>query len=108
MTDESGNDSEDGFLEGIYTTDIGLSWLASQWEVLEDAYNEYVRSHPDGCPVMVWLAIAEVSVEEFDRSKAAQLGQDVQRLLDSGCRTRLSARCGSPPRPASSTRSSTA
>ncbi|AYN39875.1 hypothetical protein D9753_14195 [Streptomyces dangxiongensis] len=32
---------------------------------------------------MVWLGVAETSVEEFDRSKAAQLGQDVQRLLDS-------------------------
>ncbi|MFB0620304.1 hypothetical protein [Streptomyces sp. AGS-58] len=83
MADEPGTDSEDWFLEGIYTTDIGLTWLASQWEVLEQAYREYVRSHPDSGPVRVWLSIAEASVEDFDRSKAAQLGQDVQRLLGS-------------------------
>lgn len=31
----------------------------------------------------MWLGFAELSVDEFDRSKAARLGQDVQRLLRS-------------------------
>ncbi|MGW1912346.1 hypothetical protein ACWCQS_16910 [Streptomyces sp. NPDC002076] len=31
----------------------------------------------------MWLHFAEIAVEQFDRSKAARLGQDVQRLLPS-------------------------
>ncbi|MYX98103.1 hypothetical protein GT045_25635 [Streptomyces sp. SID486] len=83
MTDDREDDAEDGFLEGTYTTDIGLTWLASHWIVLEHHYREYIKSRPDGGPVMVWLWIAEMSVDEFDRSKAVQLSQDVQRLLSS-------------------------
>lgn len=77
------SDAEGDFLEGVYTTDIGLTWLASQWEVLEEFYRKYVQSHSDEGPAVVWLKIAESSVDEFDRSKAVQLGQDVQRLLRS-------------------------
>ncbi|MGW3980853.1 hypothetical protein [Streptomyces mirabilis] len=77
------SDAEGDFLEGVYTTDIGLTWLAAQWEVLEEFYRKYVQSHSDEGPAVVWLKIAESSVDEFDCSKAVQLGQDVQRLLRS-------------------------
>ncbi|KUN85243.1 hypothetical protein AQJ66_13865 [Streptomyces bungoensis] len=83
MAHEPESDAPGEFLEGIYTTDIGLTWVASQWEVLEEVYREYVRSRPDHGPVMVWLRIVEMSVDEFDRSKAAQLGEDIRRLLNS-------------------------
>ncbi|MGW2640976.1 hypothetical protein [Streptomyces sp. NPDC001348] len=52
--------------------------------MLEYFYKEYVPPDSDEDPAVVWLRIVESSVEEFDRSKAAQLGQDVQRLLRSG------------------------
>ncbi|MFD7872543.1 hypothetical protein ACFV5G_00175 [Streptomyces sp. NPDC059766] len=72
------------FVEDIYTTDMGLTWLASQWEVLEEFYREHFPALADDPgPVTVWLMLAESSVDRFDRSKAAQLGQDVQRLLSS-------------------------
>jgi hypothetical protein len=75
---------EDGFVEDIYVTDIGLTWLASRWRVLDEYYRELAGSHPsDIGPVTVWLKLAESSVDQFDRSKAAQLGRDVQRLLRS-------------------------
>ncbi|MFF4018370.1 hypothetical protein [Streptomyces sp. NPDC001843] len=81
MAHEPESGGEGDFLEDLYTTDIGLTWLASQWEVLEYFYKEHVPSDSDEGPAVVWLRIAESSVEEFDRSKAAQLGQDVERLL---------------------------
>ncbi|MFI8351410.1 hypothetical protein [Streptomyces sp. NPDC085596] len=65
-------------------TDVGLTWLASRWEVLDELEEELAVPHPlDGGPVTVWLRLAESSVDQVDRSKAAQLGQDVQRLLRS-------------------------
>lgn len=72
------------FIEDIYVTDLGLTWLASRWEVLEEFYREHFPSRAvDPGPVTVWLMLADSSVDQFDRSKAAQLGQDVQRLLRS-------------------------
>ncbi|MEU3410017.1 hypothetical protein [Streptomyces sp. NPDC006658] len=78
-----GNSVGDGYLEDVYVADVGLTWLASRWEVLDEVSPLGVSSEADGDPVIVWLTLAETSVDEFDRSKAAQLGQDVQRLLRS-------------------------
>ncbi|MBV1949394.1 hypothetical protein [Streptomyces sp. BV129] len=75
---------EEDFLEDIFVTDVGLTWLASRWQVLDEVYAELAGPNPlDGGHVTVWLRLAESSVDQFDRSKAAQLGQDVQRLLRS-------------------------
>jgi hypothetical protein len=72
------------FIEDIFVTDLGLTWLASQWLVLEEFYREHFPSRADDPgPVTVWLMLAETSLDQFDRSKAAQLGQDIQRLLRS-------------------------
>ncbi|MFF3408364.1 hypothetical protein ACFYW8_19560 [Streptomyces sp. NPDC002742] len=72
------------FIEDIFVTDLGLTWLASQWLVLEEFYREHFPSLADDPgPVTVWLMLAETSLDQFDRSKAAQLGQDIQRLLRS-------------------------
>jgi hypothetical protein len=73
-----------GFLEDGYVTELGLTWVASRWDVPEALSPEdALRYLPEGGPVPMWLQFAEIAVEEFDRSKAAQLGQDVQRLLRS-------------------------
>ncbi|MEU0335017.1 hypothetical protein [Streptomyces sp. NPDC006193] len=77
------NAAGDGHLEDVYVTDLGLTWLASRWEVLDEFYGQYARSRPEAGPVAVWLEMTRAAVDEFDRSKAARLGQDVQRLLRS-------------------------
>ncbi|MFF4358771.1 hypothetical protein [Streptomyces sp. NPDC001604] len=82
MTEEK--DPENGYLEDVYVTDIGLTWVASRWRVV-DMYDREPDRHPrpeDG-PLAEWLGFAELAVDEFDRSRAVQLGQDVQRLLRS-------------------------
>lgn len=89
MTHEAESDAEDDFvevefIEDIYVTDVGLTWLASRWRVLEEFYREHFPPHAaEPGPVAVWLMLTETSLDQFDRSKAAQLGQDVQRLLRS-------------------------
>ncbi|MFE2537503.1 hypothetical protein [Streptomyces sp. NPDC059371] len=89
MTHEPESDVEDDFVEAefiedIYVTDIGLTWLASRWRVLEEFYREHFPPHAvDPGPVVVWLMLTETSLDQFDRSKAVQLGQDVRRLLRS-------------------------
>jgi hypothetical protein len=82
--DETEAAAEGGYLEDIYVTDIGLTWVASRWDVLGVLSAQDARRYrPEGGPVAEWLGLAELSVKEFDRSKAAQLGKDVQRLLRS-------------------------
>ncbi|MEU1711184.1 hypothetical protein ABZ478_38955 [Streptomyces sp. NPDC005706] len=85
MADEDAEGfTQDGYLEDTYVTDLGLTWLASRWEVLDALSEEDARCHlPAGGPVAEWLGFAELAVDEFDRSKAVRLGQDVQRLLRS-------------------------
>ncbi|MGW1070591.1 hypothetical protein ACWD4F_39580 [Streptomyces aureus] len=82
MTD--GKASESGWLEDEYVTDIGLTWIASRWMVV-DMFDREPDRHPrpEEGPLAEWLGFAALAVDEFDRSKAAQLGQDVQRLLRS-------------------------
>ncbi|MEU4169254.1 hypothetical protein AB0F46_20565 [Streptomyces sp. NPDC026665] len=79
-----GRESEIGCLEDVYVTDIGLTWIASRWRVV-DLFDREPDRHPlpEEGPLSEWLGFAAVAVDEFDRSKAAQLGQDVQRLLRS-------------------------
>ncbi|MFD8733686.1 hypothetical protein ACFV06_02085 [Streptomyces sp. NPDC059618] len=81
MTD--GKESESCCLED-YVTDVGLTWLASRWGVV-DMFDREPDRHPlpEGGPLAEWLDFAALAVDEFDRSKAVQLGQDVQRLLRS-------------------------
>ncbi|MFE9881943.1 hypothetical protein [Streptomyces sp. NPDC005784] len=82
MTD--GKESESGCLEDVYVTDIGLTWIASRWRVVDMFDREPDRRPgPEDGPLAEWLGFAALAVDEFDRSKAAQLGQDVQRLLRS-------------------------
>ncbi|MBC2878798.1 MULTISPECIES: hypothetical protein [Streptomyces] len=82
-------DEEDGasyeYLEDIYVEDIGLTWVTSKWDIPdalspEDAERYLPR---EGGPAAYWLRLPETAVEEFDRSKARQLGQDIRRLLRS-------------------------
>ncbi|MEU4085054.1 hypothetical protein [Streptomyces aureus] len=79
-----GKESGSGYLEDVYVTDIGLTWIASRWMVV-DMFDREPDRHPrpEEGPLAEWLGFAALAVDEFDRSKAAQLGQDVQRLLRS-------------------------
>lgn len=84
MNHEQANGVEGHFLEGVYVTDVGLTWVASQWSLVDMFDREPDRhTRPEGGPVAEWLGFAELAVDEFDRSRAVQLGQDVQRLLRS-------------------------
>lgn len=79
-----GKESENCCPEDVYVTDIGLTWIASRWSVV-DMFDREPDRHlrPEGGPLAEWLGFASLAVDEFDRSKAMQLGQDVQRLLRS-------------------------
>lgn len=82
LTDDE--ESESGYLEDVYVTDIGLTWIASRWSFVDMLDREPDRHpRPEGGPVAEWLGFATLAVGEFDRSRAVQLGQDVQRLLRS-------------------------
>jgi hypothetical protein len=82
LTEEK--DPENGYLEDVYVTDVGLTWVASRWSLV-DMFNREPDRHtrPEDGPVAEWLGFAELAVDEFDRSRAVQLGQDIQRLLRS-------------------------
>ncbi|MEU1534247.1 hypothetical protein [Streptomyces fagopyri] len=82
MTDDE--ESVSGYLEDVYVTDIGLTWIASRW-IFVDMFDREPDRHPrpEGGPVAEWLGFAALAVDEFDRSRAVQLGQDVRRLLRS-------------------------
>ncbi|MGW3119139.1 hypothetical protein ACWDBW_18685 [Streptomyces sp. NPDC001107] len=82
MTEEK--DPGNGYLEDVYVTDIGLTWVASRWRLVDMFDREPDRhSRPEEGPLAEWLGFAELAVDEFDRSRAVQLGQDIQRLLRS-------------------------
>ncbi|MFI0808067.1 hypothetical protein [Streptomyces echinatus] len=83
MTDEKDHDVV-GYLEDVYVTDVGLTWVASRWSSVDMFEREPDRHpRPEGGPVAEWLGFAALAVDEFDRSRAVQLDQDVQRLLRS-------------------------
>lgn len=43
MAHECESGVEDDFLEDVYVTDVGLTWLASRWEVLDELEEELIR-----------------------------------------------------------------
>ncbi|MFF5011731.1 hypothetical protein [Streptomyces sp. NPDC001165] len=52
-------DPENGYLEDVYVTDIGLPWVASQWNLV-DMFNREPDRHtrPEDEPVAKWLGAA--------------------------------------------------
>ncbi len=65
-------------------TDVGLTWVTSKWDI-PDALSRRTRSGtlPDGGPAAWWLTLPQAAVEEFDRTRARRLGQDVRVLVES-------------------------
>jgi hypothetical protein len=83
--DEEGPDALNEYLEDIFVEDIGLTWVTSKWNIpdalsAEDAERFCPKGEP---PSAWWLTLPESAVENFDRSKARQLGQDIRRLVQS-------------------------
>ncbi|WP_416967093.1 hypothetical protein [Streptomyces sp. 4F14] len=75
---------EDSYFEDDNVEDIGLTWVASKRSVFDALSAEDAeRFLSDGGPDMMWLHLAETAVDTFDRTKARQLGQDIDRLTGS-------------------------
>ncbi|CAL9457479.1 hypothetical protein [Streptomyces sp. enrichment culture] len=73
-----------GYGEDVHVADIGLTWVASKWSIPEALLPEDIEHYiPGGSPSAFWSGVAEVAVDDFDRSKARQLGQDIRRLVES-------------------------
>lgn len=100
-------ESEQPYFEDACIEDIGLTWVLSKRTVLDSLSAEDVELYPYDGPEEMWLRLAESAVDTFDRTKARQLGQDIDRLASPRCRTRRCVRCGSGLCSASSTRPST-
>ncbi|MFI5746663.1 hypothetical protein ACIBBE_12115 [Streptomyces sp. NPDC051644] len=84
MTENDEEGTEYEYLEDIYVEDIGLTWVTSKWDIPVALSPEDAERHlPKGGPVEFWLELPETAVEDFDRSHACQLGQDVRRLSES-------------------------
>ncbi|MFJ3159710.1 hypothetical protein [Streptomyces kanasensis] len=70
--------------EDIFVVDVGLSWVASKRDIPAALLpEEREQVIPGGSPSAFWAGVANVAVDEFDRTKARQLGQDIGRLVGS-------------------------
>ncbi|MET8979709.1 hypothetical protein ABZX85_29320 [Streptomyces sp. NPDC004539] len=75
---------EDPYFEDDQIEDIGLTWVVSKRRMFDDLSAEDAeRFLPDGRLDAMWLSLAESAVDTFDRTKARQLGQDIDRLTGS-------------------------
>ncbi|MFF8030515.1 hypothetical protein [Streptomyces sp. NPDC016626] len=86
MTDRTGKGpgALSDYLEDIFVEDIGLSWVTSKWNVPDELSPEDAeRCLPEGGPSAWWLTLPASAVENFDRSRAVRLGQDIRRLVES-------------------------
>ncbi|MEU9352099.1 hypothetical protein AB0D65_14010 [Streptomyces griseoloalbus] len=86
MTDGTGKgpDALSECLEDAFVEDIGLSWVTSKWNVPDELSPEDAeRFLPDGGPSAWWLTLPASAVENFDRSRAVRLGQDIRALVES-------------------------
>ncbi|MDH2391789.1 hypothetical protein QCN29_24030 [Streptomyces sp. HNM0663] len=82
--DEEEAPAQHEYFEDIFVEDIGLTWVTSKWDIPDALSPEDAEQHlPEGGPAAWWLTLPASAVEEFDRSKARQFGQDVRRLVES-------------------------
>ncbi|WP_328402101.1 hypothetical protein OHS70_28880 [Streptomyces sp. NBC_00390] len=77
-------ENDDEGIEYECLEDIGLTWVTSKWDIPDALSPEDAERYlPKGGPVAFWLGLPASAAEEFDRSRACQLGQDVRRLSES-------------------------
>jgi len=74
---------DEWYFEDEGVEDVGLTWVFSKRGVLESLSADDAASLPEGEPGAMWLRLAEEAVDTFDRTKARQLGQDIDLLTGS-------------------------
>ncbi|WP_050369761.1 hypothetical protein [Streptomyces acidiscabies] len=74
---------EDSYFEDASIEDIGLTWVLSKRTVPDSLSVEDAELYPYDGPAEMWLRFTETAVDTFDRTKARQLGQDIDRLVTS-------------------------